>query len=271
MLDGQLADGPHADVMALDHDSGTPPADQAGRRHRPGAVPGHGRARAGAAQDQADLFVGQRRPVGRDERLAHAVHEVRLPLRGHLRAAAPGDVAEFDDAGLPGVVPVMLPAVRPAPDPAMTKPGPGWKIEENSRQGTDRRLEDIGPDGRADVDSRVAGVPAAGGPGRHRPRRRREEQGHRRQSSPGGDRGPGGQVDLPVLRGRLRPERLRLRTGRSPRSRGSGLAGQPRPAVPEGLGQHAADHRPGAPVPGAVPARRTAPSGSAWTWTRRWT
>ena len=82
---------------------------------------------------------------------------------------------------------------------------------------------------------------------------------------------PGGEVDLPVLRGGLRPARLRQgREGHPDRGR-SGLADLARAPVPQGLGLAPAARAPGARVQGQVPPRRTAPSGRSSTSTRRWT
>ena len=94
---------------------------------------------------------------------------------------------------------------------------------------------------------------------------------HRGSCDPDGRRRQGRQVGLPVLRGGLRAERLRPgRQGHPDRGR-PGLAGQPRPAVPQGLGEPAADHRRRPPVPGAVPAPVRHRVGARWSSTRRWT
>ena len=81
------------------------------------------------------------------------------------------------------------------------------------------------------------------------PRRR----AHRAPQTPHVTRRPGGQVHLPVLRGRLRTAGLRQgRAGRADRGRPR-LARQPRAAVPQGLRHAPAHHRRRPPPPGPLP------------------
>jgi len=65
--------------------------------------------------------------------------------------------------------------------------------------------------GRPDMDRRVAGLPSAQEHGSARPGCRRQERGQFPAGPADQDRGQIGQVRLPVLRGGLRAERLRLR------------------------------------------------------------
>ena len=81
----------------------------------------------------------------------------------------------------------------------------------------------------------------------------------------------GREVDLPVLRGGLRAERLRQgRRGRPDRGRPRHPR-QPRPALPEGLGDAPAHHRRRPPPRGPLPAPARRRTGSGWTWRPPWT
>ena len=88
------------------------------------------------------------------------------------------------------------------------------------------------------------------------------EEPHQRVAAPAGrHRGQGREVDLPVLRRRVRAERVREgRESRPDRGRPR-LPDQPRAAVPEGLGDLPARHRP-APRARTVLYRR--PYGTEW-------
>ena len=85
-------------------------------------------------------------------------------------------------------------------------------------------------------------------------------------------RRPRGQVGLPVLRGRLRAERVRQGRARRPDRGRPRRAAQPRAAVPEGLGDAAADDR---RLARASTSSTAAPyahaTGSGSTSRRRWT
>jgi len=63
-------------VVAFDEHLGPATADDSRGRHRPGAVPPEYRSAARQVipgQQRARLLAGERRPVGLDQRLAHAV------------------------------------------------------------------------------------------------------------------------------------------------------------------------------------------------------
>ena len=105
----------------------------------------------------------------------------------------------------------------------------------------------------------MAGLPAADRDRPPRPRRRGQERPLPRGQDQHGR--PGGQVGLPLLRGRLRPERLRQgRQGHPDRGR-SRLARLPRPPLPEGRRHPPAGDRLARASTRCSTAARTAPSG----------
>ncbi|CAK7283328.1 hypothetical protein SGPA1_21303 [Streptomyces misionensis JCM 4497] len=179
---------------------------------------------------------------------------VRVPLGGRFPAggALRSDTA---DAHPPGPA---RPLRGRTPGTLFAPGGPGYSGAAGDAEAAapreNRDTSGRSGRGRAYLDRLVAGVPPAHRDGSAGPGRRRQERPQRAAHAPGGLRRPGGQVGLPVLRGGLRPERVRPgREGHPDRGRPR-LPRVARPVVPQGLGEPPADHRRGPPPRGALPA-----------------
>ena len=197
-------------------------------------------------------------------------HEKRIPLSaGQFAPRQP--FRQGGPIGGPGVVPPgqQGPPQTRGGSRRGSRLGSGWVPVSRVTNGPARALAIRGRSrakegwtgGRVVLDRVLAGVPPADRGGQDRTRCRRQEPAYEQPPAAGRGGGQGRKVGLPVLRGRVRPGSLReRRPGHADRGR-PGLAGQPGQAVPEGIGEPAAHHR---PAHVSTRCSTGAPSGTEW-------
>ena len=216
-----------------------------------------------APDDPAQVAVLLRRAEHRRREAAEL--RGQLAARGAAPAAAGRQAALTRPRGSPARRPRggaesrwWAPSCWPGSSSADRAPADAWRRDRPARP---RRpaapTARAGGDGRVprseDLARRLAGVPAADWLRSARARQGRAQQGDRGGGVAHRDRRPGREERVPLLRRRLRAERVR--EGREDRpDRGQPrFAGQPRPALPQGQREQVAGHQPHArdedPVP----------------------